>query len=90
MNNPLTSNLTSRPRPPRVFAAVLLLIGLALGLGGLRLAALGGSFYYVIAGVVLIASAVLLWRGDRWGTYVYGLLTLGTVIWALAEAGFDG
>src|SRR5687768_3475065 len=90
MNHPLASSLTTRPRPPRILAVILLLVGLVLGIGGLRLAAAGGSFYYVITGVVLSASAILLWRGDRWGAYLYGLLTFGTVIWAVAEAGFDG
>ncbi|MBL8268664.1 membrane-bound PQQ-dependent dehydrogenase, glucose/quinate/shikimate family [Steroidobacter sp.] len=79
-----------RPRPPRIFAAVLLVIGSVLGLGGGRLLTLGGSLYYLIAGVALIATAVGLWRGRRWGAYLYGALTLGTVIWAIAEAGFDG
>jgi membrane-bound PQQ-dependent dehydrogenase (glucose/quinate/shikimate family) len=80
----------SRPRPPRIFASLLLLIGLVLAAGGIQLASLGGSLYYVIAGVALIATAVLLWRGQRWGAYLYGLLTAGTIVWALAESGFDG
>ena len=80
----------SRPRPPRIFASFLLLIGLVLAVGGVRLASLGGSLYYVIAGVLLIASAVLLWRGRRSGAYLYWLLTVGTVVWALLESGFNG
>lgn len=80
----------SRPRPPRIFASLLLLIGLVLALGGVRLATLGGSLYYLIAGVLLIASAVLLWRGRPSGAYLYWVLTAGTVVWALLESGFDG
>lgn len=80
----------SRPRPPRIFASLLLLIGMVLAAGGVRLATLGGSLYYVIAGIALIASALLLWRAERWGAYLYGLLTLGTIVWALMESGFDG
>ncbi len=80
----------NRPRPPRIFASVLLLIGLALLAGGIRLASLGGSLYYAIAGAVLVVSAVLLWRGRPWGAYLYGLLTLGTIVWAITESGFDG
>jgi len=79
-----------RSRPPRIFAFFLLLFGLVLGGGGVRLVSLGGSTYYLLAGIALIASALLLWRGSRWGATLYGLLTLGTVIWALFEAGFDG
>ena len=80
----------TRPRPPRIFASVLLLIGLVLAAGGVRLAMLGGSFYYVIAGVLLIAAAIQLWRGAQSGAYLYWLLTAGTVVWALLESGFDG
>ena len=90
MNTTFALDGHSRPRPPRIFASILLLIGLVLAAGGIRLAMLGGSLYYVIAGVALIASAVMLWRGQRWGAYVYGLLTVGTILWALVESGFDG
>ncbi len=81
---------SSRPRPPRIFSAVLFIVGIVLLLGGGRLVTLGGSFYYLIAGGTLIASASGLWRAQAWGAYLYGVLTLGTVVWALAEAGFNG
>lgn len=90
MKKALHSTRRSRPRPPRVFAVVAMLIGLALAVGGVQLVSLGGSFYYLVAGVTLIASGILLWRGNRRGSHLYGLLTLATVIWAIAEAGFDG
>ena len=76
-------------RPPRVFAVVLILIGLALAVGGLRLATLGGSFYYVLAGLALVASGVLLWRRDRRGSLVYGLLLVATLVWSLYEVGVN-
>ena len=79
-----------RPRPPRIFATFLGIIGAVLVVGGVQLISLGGSFYYAVAGVALIASAVLLWLGRRWGAWLYGLLTLATVIWGLVESGFDG
>jgi membrane-bound PQQ-dependent dehydrogenase (glucose/quinate/shikimate family) len=77
-------------RPPRILAAVFALLGVVLAAGGVRLVTLGGSFYYLIAGVALIASGVLLWRANPWGARIYALLTLGTIVWAVAEAGFDG
>ena len=61
-------------RPPRVFAVILILIGLTLAVGGVRLVTLGGSFYYVLAGFAVLASGVLLWRRDRRGSLLYGLL----------------
>lgn len=85
-----TSVAIARPRPPRIFAVVLILIGLTLVVGGVRLLALGGSFYYALAGAALIASGVLLWRGQRWGARLYALTTFATIVWAVAESGFDG
>lgn len=88
MNNDV-SNGGRRPRPPRIFSALLFVIGVVLLLGGGRLVTLGGSYYYLIAGMALIASAVGLWRAQLWGAYLYGVLTLGTIVWAVVEAGLD-
>jgi membrane-bound PQQ-dependent dehydrogenase (glucose/quinate/shikimate family) len=76
-------------RPPRVFAVVLILIGLTLAVGGVRLATLGGSFYYVLAGLAVLASGVLVWRRDRRGSLVYGLLLVATLVWSLYEVGLS-
>ena len=90
MNTVIDSDGRPRTRPPRIFASLLILIGLVLGAGGAQLVSLGGSPYYLITGLALIVSGVLLWRAHRWGAYLYGLVTLGTIIWAVIESGFDG
>jgi len=77
-------------RPPRLFAVLLLVVGGVLAVGGVRLAMLGGSWYYLIGGGAIVASAVLLWRGHRSGAWLYGAMILGTAIWALWEVGLDG
>ena len=75
--------------PPRITAALFILFGLLmLGAGG-WLAALGGSWYYLLAGIGLAASGVLLWRGRRLGVRLYGALWLLTVMWAFWEVGMD-
>lgn len=76
-------------RPPYGFAAVLILLGLVLCGGGAHLLLLGGSSYYVLAGAALVASGTLLWRGDRRGSLVYGLLLAATLVWSLFEVGVD-
>ncbi|MBE7211696.1 MAG: membrane-bound PQQ-dependent dehydrogenase, glucose/quinate/shikimate family, partial [Gluconacetobacter diazotrophicus] len=70
--------------------SVVCLLGLLfLGLGA-WLAALGGNWYYVVAGAMMTASGILIARNRIGGVRLYGLLLAGTVIWALAEVGFDG
>ncbi|GAO38707.1 quinoprotein glucose dehydrogenase [Sphingomonas changbaiensis NBRC 104936] len=72
-----------------VLAVVLALLGLAVGIGGAWLVALGGSLYYLIAGLALIGCAVLLWQRRPAALWLYALLLVGTMIWALAEVGLD-
>ena len=69
---------------------LLLATGLGMALPGLYLAALGGSFYYAIAGVLILVSAWLVLRGHRAGVTLFWLVFLGTVAWSLWEVGADG
>jgi quinoprotein glucose dehydrogenase len=75
---------------PWFTATVFTLIGLVLVLGGGWLIGLGGSPYYLIAGAGVAATGVLLWRRSTAALWLYGLVLIGTVIWALAEVGFNG
>lgn len=77
-------------RPPRLFAAVLLLVGIVLAAGGVQLALLDGSLYYAVAGTALAVAAILLWRGRRSGAWLFLLVLLGTWGWAIWEVGLDG
>lgn len=79
------------PQRLYVWAGTLLFAipGLALLAGGVRLAGLGGSLYYVSAGAAFIVVSVLLARRSRWAVWVYAALTIATMIWALAEVGLD-
>ena len=52
-------------RPPRIFAAILFVIACAYLYGGIKLIAVGGSLYYVLAGVAIACVAALIWRRDR-------------------------
>jgi quinate dehydrogenase (quinone) len=90
VNRSLYSTRKSSSRAPRILATVLILIGLALTVGGVRLITLGGSFYYSAAGITLIVCGVLLFRANVWGSRLYGILSAATVIWAISEVGFDG
>jgi len=75
--------------PTRIFSVVILVIGSMMIMGGAILIYLGGSFYYLISGACLVASAIYLWKRSKRGVWIYGLLLLATWLWALAESGLD-
>jgi len=72
------------------FAAVLVLIGLILAIGGVQLASLGGSLYYAIAGLALLASGIAYGLGRPLGFYLYAGAFVFTLLWSLWEVGFNG
>jgi quinoprotein glucose dehydrogenase len=74
---------------PVVMAILVGVLGLWLFGFGIYLAALGGSAYYLIAGIGLLATTVLLFRRNSMALALYALVLVGTLIWAIAEVGFD-
>ncbi|PTQ09421.1 membrane-bound PQQ-dependent dehydrogenase, glucose/quinate/shikimate family [Sphingomonas oleivorans] len=79
----------SQPIAVRVTAVILLLIGLWLVAGGIWLAALGGSIYYLLAGLGYGVTGLLLYRGRTAALWLYALLLAATLAWALWEVGLD-
>ena len=75
---------------PRILAVFLALVGIVLTVGGVQLATLGGSLYYVITGIAVLASAWFLWTGSMWGVWIYAAMLVWTIVWSFAEVGFDG
>jgi quinate dehydrogenase (quinone) len=73
----------------RALGAMTIAIGALLAAGGLWLVVLGGSFYYVLAGLGYLAAGGLLWRGRAAGAWL-ALALLGlSIAWALWEVGLD-
>jgi quinoprotein glucose dehydrogenase/quinate dehydrogenase (quinone) len=70
-------------------ALMLGLLGLCLVLGGAQLTLLGGSTYYLIAGLSCVIAAWLYLRGSHNALCVVLAIALGTCIWAVAEVGLD-
>ncbi|HWC55881.1 MAG TPA: membrane-bound PQQ-dependent dehydrogenase, glucose/quinate/shikimate family, partial [Sphingomicrobium sp.] len=69
-----------------LLAIVMAIIGIVLTVGGVWLAALGGSIYYLIAGILLLASAWFLFRGRLLGGWIYIGLFIVSAIWGFVEA----
>lgn len=85
-----TDGALSRTRwLPRLLGVLLLLMGLALLAGGIKLSQLGGSLYYLIAGIGFALSGLLLLALRRNALGLYGLMLLGSTLWALWEVGLD-
>ena len=70
-------------------ALVLLAAGLYFVIGGAMLATRGGSWYFLIAGVVFVAAAVQIARARASGAWLYLLALAGTTVWALFDVGLD-
>jgi len=81
---------TARPLAAIVVGVILVLIGAVLALGGLWLVVLGGSPYYIVAGLALLAAGGLMARGRVLGVWLYAGLFALTLVWAIWEAGLNG
>ena len=70
-------------------AALIAIIGLVLTGGGGWLLSLGGSPYYLVTGLAFLATAILLFRRSGAALWLYALVILGSLGWAVWEVGFD-
>lgn len=80
---------TTRRIGLRITAALIGLLGVPMLWYGVDLALAGGSFYYALAGLLMTASAVQLWRASPQGFHLFAALLLLTLAWAVYEAGTD-
>ncbi|MDO8070177.1 membrane-bound PQQ-dependent dehydrogenase, glucose/quinate/shikimate family [Janthinobacterium sp. SUN176] len=79
-----------RPGPLlKVTGVIFILFGLALLGGGIWLATLGGSWYYLLAGIGMLIAGALVFQGKRSAQPFMALLLLATLIWSLIEVKFD-
>ncbi|WP_374708171.1 membrane-bound PQQ-dependent dehydrogenase, glucose/quinate/shikimate family [Salinicola avicenniae] len=73
----------------RIVGILLTLIGLILAAGGVYLAVLGGSWYYLIAGVLTLLSGIQLLRGKPSGLWIFAIVFIGTFLWSAWESGLN-
>lgn len=67
----------------------MLIIGLAVGILGAKLALVGGTLYFALMGVVMVIAAVLIFRNRRGGILLYAVAFIASVIWAISDAGWS-
>jgi len=74
----------------RAYAVILLAFATPLAVGGVTLVRLGGSCYFMFAGILIAVCGILIWRRRIEGAWLYGGVFLLSTIWALWEVGFEG
>ncbi|MBB6220956.1 glucose/quinate/shikimate family membrane-bound PQQ-dependent dehydrogenase [Rhizobium leguminosarum] len=72
-----------------VTSILFIIIGLTLGGGGLWLVTLGGSVFYLFAGLMFLITAGLLLMRKAVALWVYAVLVVAALAWAIWEVGFD-
>lgn len=70
-------------------AILLAVMGICFVGGGAWLGALGGSWYYLAAGLALLLSAALIADARPTALWVYALTLAATAVWSLWEVGLD-
>ena len=75
--------------PRWLLGGVIALLGLILAIGGGWLLTLGGSWYYLPAGIALLVAGGLLMLGRIGGAWLYAVVLLATIGWAAWESGLD-
>ncbi|AIS16181.1 quinate dehydrogenase [Pseudomonas rhizosphaerae] len=74
-----------------IWAAALgvLVFGLLYLAGGGYLAALGGSWYFLLAGLGMTVAAIALFKSRLLGAWLFAAVMVLSVIWALVDAGLN-
>jgi quinoprotein glucose dehydrogenase len=73
-----------------VISAILcMILGLALAVGGWKIVSLGGTWYFAALAVGFLLTGLLLLARRRAALWVYALVMLGALGWAIYEVGFD-
>lgn len=73
----------------RLIGSLLIILGLLLAGGGVYLITLGGSWFYLPAGLAMAAVGAGLFKRRTWALYIAWGLLLISLIWAFAEVGSD-
>lgn len=79
-----------RPGPLLLVTGIIFIIlGLVLAGGGIWLLTLGGSWYYIVAGIGMIVAGALVFKGRRAARSFLAFLLAATLVWSIIEVKFD-
>ncbi len=72
-----------------LLAVLMMVIGLAIGILGYKLVAVGGSPYFLIMGIVMVVAAGLIIKNRPSGILLYALAFIVSLFWAVSDAGWS-
>lgn len=72
-----------------VLGLVFLATGLFFVIGGGKLLSLGGSPYFLIAGIFILISAIQFFRRKSSAVLIFTLVFVGSALWAVLDAGLN-
>jgi len=72
-----------------LLAVLMMVIGLAIGILGYKLVAVGGSPYFLIMGIVMVVAAGLIIKNRPSGIMLYALAFIVSLFWAVSDAGWS-
>lgn len=78
----------SEIKPPRVLGLLLALLG-ATTVIGVNLILMNDSPYFLVIGVGILVSGLLLPRGKKMGAFAYAGTLSVIILWSLFEVGLD-
>ena len=73
-----------------ILGGVIALIGIILALGGAKLIGVGGSWYYLFAGLALIIGGLAIVQRKLLGAWIYAGAFVVTAPWSFWEVGLNG
>ena len=66
---------------------IIALLGLALAAGGIRLVSLGGSWYFLVGGLAMALSGLLITLRKPVGAWLFAAFLIGIALWAVSDTG---
>ena len=84
------AHLQAGPAPPKSLGILLAILGAALSFAGVYLLVIGGRTpYFVVAGIGIAVSGVLIAAGKQAGVYLYWANLGLMLVWSVVETGGD-
>ena len=79
----------SEIKSPRVLGLLLALLGATTVIGGVNLILMNDSPYFLVIGMGILVSGLLLARGKKMGAFAYAGTLSVIILWSLFEVGLD-